>query len=262
MEETKDRRESLGIFWDSSKIFRPEDLRAQDVRVVLFRLKKALPDFVFRDGYLEGNPLSWPEVKTLMDGVSVGGHKISDVEQILNLERAWGTLAVLLQGNEFALTKDTFLKINACVALNESLEWGVFRTGPVGIAGTEYKPPASTKLPEIFERGLSFLASIGNPIERALAFSLWTAREQFFWDGNKRTGRIMMSGELLKHGYDALSIPNDRREEYNRKMIGFYNSADATEMMVFYQSLFPREARMGPDDGDEDEAASGMTCGK
>ena len=76
-----------------------------------------------------------------------------------------------------------------------------------------------------------------------MAFSLWTAREQFFWDGNKRTGRIMMAGELMRNGYDALSIPNARREEYNRKMIDFYDSADATEMMVFYQSLFPSDIR-------------------
>ena len=252
----------MGIFWDSSQIFRPEDLRAQEVRVVLFRLKKALPDFIFHDGYLEGNPISWPEVKTLMDGVSVGGHKISDVEQILNLNRAWGTLVSLVQENRFALTKEVFLKINACVAFEEALEWGVFRTGQVGIAGTEYKPPASEKLQANFERGLSFLETIGNPIERAMVFSLWTAREQFFWDGNKRTGRIMMAGELMRNGYDALSIPNARREEYNRKMIDFYDSADATEMMVFYQSLFPSDIRVKPVDGEEDEPGSGLSFGK
>lgn len=253
MDRAKDESEYLGIFWDSSRIFSPEELMAREVRVVLFRLKKALPDYIFHDGYLEGNPISWPEVKTLMDGVSVGGHKVSDVEQILNLKRAWGTLVSLVQGNRFALTKEMFLKVNSCVAFEEALEWGVFRTGQVGIAGTEYKPPAPEKLPEIFERGLSFLDTIENPIERAMAFSLWTAREQFFWDGNKRTGRIMMAGELLKHGYDALSIPNARREEYNRKMIEFYNSADATEMMVFYQSLFPPDIRVKPVDGEEDE---------
>lgn len=251
MDRAKDRAANLGIFWEPSRIFHPGDLISQDVRLVLFRLKKVLPDYVFHDGYLEGNPISWPEVKTLMDGVSVGGHKVSDVEQIMNLKRAWGTLLSLVQENRFALTKETFLKINGCVAFEESLEWGLFRTGPVGIAGTQYKPPAAEKLPEIFENGLSFLDTIENPIERAMAFSLWTAREQFFWDGNKRTGRIMMAGELLKHGYDALSIPNARREEYNRKMIEFYDSADATEMMLFYQSLFPQDIRVKSVDGEK-----------
>ncbi len=168
----------------------------------------------------------------------------------------------LVQENRFALTKDAFLKINACVAFEEALEWGVFRTGQVGIAGTEYKPPTSEKLQAIFERGLFFLETIGNPIERAMVFSLWTAREQFFWNGNKRTGRIMMAGELVRNGYDALSIPNARREEYNRKMIDFYDSADATEMMVFYQSLFPSDIRAKPVDGEEDEPGSGLSCGK
>ena len=43
----------------------------------------------------------------------------------------------------------------------------------------------------------------------------------------------------MRHGYDALSVPNDRREEYNRKMVRFTDSADATDMIVFYRSFFP-----------------------
>ncbi len=108
MGNTKDQIEYLGMSWDPSRIVRPEDLRTQDVRFVLFRLKKALPDFVFHDGYLEGNPISWPEVKTLMDGVSIGGHSVSDVEQILNLKRAWEWPISLVQENRFAPRKRFF----------------------------------------------------------------------------------------------------------------------------------------------------------
>ena len=43
----------------------------------------------------------------------------------------------------------------------------------------------------------------------------------------------------MRHGYDALSVPNDRREEYNRKMVRFTDSADATDMIVFCRSFFP-----------------------
>ena len=36
---------------------------------------------------------------------------------------------------------------------------------------------------------------------------LFGSLHQFFWDGNKRTARLMMNGILLSEGYDAISIP-------------------------------------------------------
>ena len=58
----------------------------------------------------------------------------------------------------------------------------------------ERQPAPWESLPEILERGLSFLRSLENPVERATVFSLWSARTQFYWDGNKRTERIMLAG--------------------------------------------------------------------
>ena len=49
----------------------------------------------------------------------------------------------------------------------------------------------------------------------------------------------MMSGELIKNGLDALSIPDTSRQAFNEKMIRFYETGDATEMMMFYQGLLP-----------------------
>jgi len=36
--------------------------------------------------------MTYPEVRTLMDGITVGGHKLSDQDQILNLKKAWDLL--------------------------------------------------------------------------------------------------------------------------------------------------------------------------
>ena len=41
-----------------------------------------LPEFIWDASMLEGNPFTFPEVMTLLDGVTVGGHKLSDQEQI------------------------------------------------------------------------------------------------------------------------------------------------------------------------------------
>ena len=229
----------LGISWDPNCVTLMDSFQKKELRIVLFRLKKILPDFVFCDARLEENPLTFSEVKTLMDGVSIGGRKISDVEQVLSLKRAWSRLALIVSDGSFGLTKEIFCEVNALVAFEESLEWGKFRTGNLVIGGTSYNPPRWEELPDRFARGIEVIESIDNPLERAMAFSLWTAREQFFFDGNKRTGRIMMSGELMKNGFDAVSIPDSFRLEFNEKMLRFYDSGDATEMMKFYKSLIP-----------------------
>lgn len=236
---SEDFKKILGFSWDPGCIPSRESLPVRGTKEALFRLKKILPEFVFRDAYLEGNPLTYPEVKTLLDGVSVGGRKISDVEQVLNLRNAWNRAETLLSKNEFSLSKEIFCEINGLVAQNEALTWGKFRTGNVGIGGTSWVPPDWQTLPDRFERGIEKVLRIDNPLERAMTFSLWTAREQFFFDGNKRTGRIMLSGELIKNGLDAISIPDTSRQNFNEKMIRFYETGDATEMMIFYQGLLP-----------------------
>ena len=62
------------------------------------------------------------------------------------------------------------------------------------------------------------------------------ARNQFFYDGNKRTGRLMMNGIILSAGYEAISIPAKRKQAFNEKMIRFYNSGDTIEMLEFILS--------------------------
>jgi Fic family protein len=76
---------------------------------------------------LEGNPLTFPEVKTLMDGVTVGGRKVSDQEQVLNLAESSKHLLALVKSGKFLLNKSTFTEIHALVAAKEFLEWGHFR---------------------------------------------------------------------------------------------------------------------------------------
>lgn len=75
--------DALGFRWDRSAV--PTSIPAHSIERVCFRFHKMLPEFVWDASVLEGNPFTFPEVKTLLDGVTIGGRKISDQEQILNL---------------------------------------------------------------------------------------------------------------------------------------------------------------------------------
>ena len=62
------------------------------------------------------------------------------------------------------------------------------------------------------------------------------ARAQFFYDGNKRTGQLMMNGVLLSAGYAPTVIFADTQLKYNQKMLSFYQSGNKEEMVAFLES--------------------------
>jgi hypothetical protein len=64
--------------------------------------------FVWDASVLEGNPFTYPEVKTLLDSVTVGGRKISNQEQVLNLTESPKHLLALVKANQFKFNKATF----------------------------------------------------------------------------------------------------------------------------------------------------------
>ena len=94
--------EDLGFKWDRSTI--PSGAPASVDRSV-FRYKQMLPQFVFDASSLEGNPFTFPQVQTLMDGVTIGGHRISDEQQVLNLAAAAKKLLARVKDGSFELNK-------------------------------------------------------------------------------------------------------------------------------------------------------------
>jgi hypothetical protein len=92
----------------------------------------------------------------------------------------------------------------------------------------------------VFNGGIrSLKQNISNPFERATATFLFGSLQQFFFDGNKRTSRFMMNGVLMTEGIDAVSIPAIRAAAFNSRMVDFYTSRDATEMMAFVLECHP-----------------------
>jgi len=213
--------DALGFHWGRSAV--PTAIPSHSIERVCFRVHKMLPEFVWDAGVLEGNPFTFTEVKTLLDGVTIGGRKISDQEQILNLAEGSKRLLAMVKSGRFSLSKPVFAELNGIVARKEALEWGVFR-------GESHE--------KIFSDGVAALQAC-EPFERATAFFLFGALQKFFFDGNKRTSRFMMNGALMSHGIDAISVPAAKAQEFNEKMVRFYLTKDATEMMSFLAGCHP-----------------------
>ncbi len=116
---------AMGFQWNRSKV--PHKLTIHSIERVTFRLHRMLPEFVWDAIILEGNPFTFTEVKTLLNGITVGGRKLSEQEQVLNLATSSKYLLALLKTKQFSLDKTTFTELHSFLARNIALEWGHFR---------------------------------------------------------------------------------------------------------------------------------------
>jgi Fic family protein len=245
---------ALGFQWDRSAL--PAAPPVHSIERAAFRFHRMLPEFVWDASMLEGNPFTFPEVKTLLDGVTVGGRKLSDQEQVLNLAESSKHLLALVKTGAFAVDKLVFTGLHAIVARNEALEWGHFRGEgaetlytpdvALGVQGRHTPLPTiagADELNTVYGRGLLAMQNeVPQPFEKAAAFFLFGALQQFFFDGNKRTSRFMMNGILMSAGADAISVPAARAQEFNENMVQFYLTKDGSEMMRFLLDCHPQSS--------------------
>lgn len=224
--------------------FKPFDTSAeelnsvkQDKEFALYLVKRNRDSIIYNIAALENSPYTYVEVKTLLEGITVGGHRLEDQQLILNQDEAWKYLLKCVQNKEIVLDKGFFCKLHSMVAYKEALTWGEFRTSQVSISGTNWTPPPAEKLNEIYHEGAIDILLMDHPILQAINFFLMGALNQFFFDGNKRTSRLLASGILLLNGYPAMDIPAAKQLEFNTLMIDFYNRQDGRDIGKFLFNL-------------------------
>ncbi len=198
--------------------------------------KRQLAEFVCDAVNLEGINFTLPEIQTLLDGITVGGHKVTDQQIALNQADTWRTLFGLIEKNQFEITLENACALHRIAAKDEALEWGKFRSGGVTIAGTDHMPPQAASLPELFEKMVDEAFKISDIYDRAIHLFLTMARCQFFYDVNKRMGRFIMNGLLLSYGFPAINLPAKRQLEFNQLMLGFYETGDQKQINIFMRS--------------------------
>ncbi len=238
----EDRLRAFGITWSDPAV---DGIRPSSVERACHRFRALFPELIWDTAALEGNTFTLPEVRTLLEGVTVGGRPLEDEQQVLALRDAYHRLDQLVSEGSFALTKAVSDELHSLVARHEAIESGHFRGeglatggGHVRLAGggtvEGAEPgPGGERLLAHFDELVKALAGLGDARRRALVYFASATRRQFYFDGNKRTARLMMAGELLSHGYDAVSIPFARRLEFNIALDEMFTTSDATNLLAF-----------------------------
>ena len=195
----------------------------------LFLAKKKWDENVYCGMKMENRVVTFPQTRTILNGVNVPNVQIDDIQAILNMRDAW---RYLLNSINDPVTLEYLCKLNEFIARNEALEWGKLRTGTVGISGTDYTPPIPSA--EAVAKGLSnILDSNTSATEKALNAFVWGARGQFFWDGNKRTSMTLANKILISAGAGILTITDKHMEQFNTLLLDYYNTGESGTLKQF-----------------------------
>lgn len=194
----------------------------------IFLAKRNIVDNIYSNARMEGLNITFPQTKTILEGVNVPNLKIDEIQCILNLRDAWKYLINNIQ-TDFNL--DFICKINELVARNESIEWGKLRTGNVEITGTSYVPKIPQK--EDVIKNINEILQIENPTERAIEYMLYGMKSQLFWDGNKRTSMICANKIMIQTGSGIIKVPDKCLEKFNQLLSEFYTTDDKEEIKEF-----------------------------
>ena len=194
----------------------------------LFLAKKGLISNIYNSAKLEGLNVTFPETQTILDGVNVSGVKLDEITCILNLRDAWRET---LNSINDSLDLDYICKINGFVSRNESLKWGVLRTGIIGITSTEYIPPIPAE--ENIKNDLKTILSIPEITLRAIKLMLYGMRSQLFWDGNKRTSMIVANKIMIENGKGIITVKEEFLYEFNKLLTNYYDTNNDKEIIKF-----------------------------
>ena len=194
----------------------------------LFLAKKVLVFNIYNSARLEGINTTYPDTKTILEGINVSSLKLDEINCILNLRDAWD---YVLSNIDEEVDLDFICKVNFFVSRNESLEWGVLRNGKVGINGVDYIPEIPQK--NIIIKNIKEILEQGSITEKTLNLMLYLMRSQIFWDGNKRTSMIIANKILISNGCGIVTIKEENIREFNILLTEYYNTNNKNKIIKF-----------------------------
>ena len=195
----------------------------------IFLAKKKWDENVYCGMKMENRNITFPQTKTILNGVNVPNVQLDDIQAVLNMRDAW---RYVLASMDTPVDLDYMCKLNDYIARNEALEWGKLRTGLVGISGTDYQPPIPV-YDNAAQELKAILDSDSSATDKALTAFAWGARSQLFWDGNKRTSLVLANRILIEAGAGMLTINDRNMEQFNELLVAYYNTGDSEKLKQF-----------------------------
>ena len=185
-----------------------------------FRIKN-----IYNSNAIEGNSLDVGETRLVVEqGLTITGKPLKDQVEAKNLSAALDFLEELAGNPQHPITEADVRQIHYLVLTGIDNDYaGRYRTVPVEIGGSQFKPTGPESVPVEMEQFGSWLrnASVPNQLfaqnDAILAAS--AAHTSFvtihpFIDGNGRVARLLMNLILMRYGFPIAVITREDRLRY------------------------------------------------
>lgn len=171
----------------------------------------------YHSNAIEGNTLSLRETQIVIEeGITIGGHPMREHLEATNHAQAYEQLQ-RLAASEGPIARDTVLGLHALVMSGIDDTAGRFRTGQVYIRGASVTPPPASQVPGLIGQWLEWISGPGMdypPLVRAAVAHYDFERIHPFFDGNGRTGRLLLNLMLMQSGWPPALLLRSWRGRY------------------------------------------------
>ena len=192
-----------------------------------FLAKKKWGENVYCGMRMENRAVTFPQTKTILEGVNVPDVRLDDIQAILNMRDAWR----FLMGRSTSRSRRT-ISARSTASSPATRLWSGASCAPAMVSGTDYLPPVPQE-DAVRQALVDILSMDTTATERALTAFCWGTRGQLFWDGNKRTSLTLANKILLQAGAGMLTIREKHMEAFNEALLNYYNTADAEPLKAF-----------------------------
>ena len=195
----------------------------------IFWAKRNLVDYIWKSANLEGIGVTFPETQTIVEGISIQGKSIDDINSIVQLKHGWQMVFESINEElDLAYIKKLHLIIGKMTVINS----GTLRMDEVRIAGSSYIPPIPTEA--LAEKKIREILSSGREwTEIALNLMLYLTKSQLFYDGNKRTAQIAANQIMIHGGAGILAVPVEKQPEFFTHLVCYYETGKAKDIKTF-----------------------------
>lgn len=210
--------------------------RVEKVDKSLFKkeVERLTIELSWKSSRMEGNTYSLIDTEFLIkERVEAEGHKREEAVMILNHKNAIDY--IFSNKEEFKkLSLFQIEKIHDLLTRGMDVKSGI-RDGQVRITGTRYLPiNDKTKIINYLNKTIDIINLLKDPFSKALVAILMVSYLQPFFDGNKRTARILGNAILLANSVCPLSYRSVNESDYKKAILLFYEQNNVT----FLKELF------------------------
>lgn len=188
---------------------------------------------VYNTCALEGNTFTYSETEMLLKGITVAGKKVEEMQDILNQAKIISFMKKWVRDPKNPFTEEKICALHKIVGEDIIQTPGQYRITPVLIGGSKYRPVEDRK--NIKKLIGNYLSDINKSefsekhiSEQAALVHFGFAIIQPFYDGNKRTARVLQNLWLMRRKFPPVIIPVERIIDYRRAIVQGYESLNVS----------------------------------